>query len=223
MYKNLIIESFKLMEAKSGYKLPYQIAQELSKYIGRQGTDKITSESLVGYLRKSKRDKEFTIKPFVRDILLEFLDFQNLEDFNRAYPQKPNFESSFKAFIKNPWSRWVLFILVLLFVGLSSYNYALRERWMIWIDTEYKEVPFKPEKYGLENLKIYKEERITRFKRIEPDCSYEFFNSDGTPRVWYGKNKDGNYQWFTDLAKHPETGKSLKEITDHMIKTHICK
>jgi len=45
---------------------------------------------------------------------------------------------------------------------------------------------------------------------------------NGTPKIFYGKNKKGNYQWFTDLAKHPETGNSLKPIMEYMIEKYIC-
>ena len=93
---------------------------------------------------------------------------------------------------------------------------------MIWDNDHYVEVKFDIEKYNISQLKYYKEERIKFFKRIEPDCNYEFFSSDGSVMVWYGKNAKKELQYFTDYGLHPETGKTLKPITDYMINKYIC-
>ena len=60
-------------------------------------------------------------------------------------------------------------------------------------------------------------------KKITPDCSTEFFDSHGNPKIWYGKNNKKELEYFTDLGLHPETGKTLDPITTYMIKKHICK
>ena len=60
------------------------------------------------------------------------------------------------------------------------------------------------------------------FKKINPDCEYSFFNNDGSVRVWYGKNVSKELEFFTDLGLHPETGKTLKPITQYMIDKYVC-
>ena len=97
-----------------------------------------------------------------------------------------------------------------------------QQRWMVWHVDHYVEVKFDIEKYDLNQLKLYKKERILNFKKITPDCNTTFFKSDGTENLWYGKNIDGKLEYFTDLGLHPETGTTLKKITNHMIKKYIC-
>lgn len=41
--------------------------------------------------------------------------------------------------------------------------------------------------------------------------------------LWYGKNNSGEIEYFTALDKHPKTGKTLKKITDYMIRKYICE
>ena len=45
---------------------------------------------------------------------------------------------------------------------------------------------------------------------------------DGSERLWYGKNKNKELEYFTAFGKHPETGKTLKPITKYMIAKYIC-
>ena len=94
---------------------------------------------------------------------------------------------------------------------------------MIWEDTHYVEVDFDAEKYSLSQLKIYNQERIDNFERVNPNCDTNFYKLDGTANLWSGKNKSGELEYFTGSTIHPETGKTLKEITDYMIKKYICK
>ena len=101
--------------------------------------------------------------------------------------------------------------------------YFNQPRWMIWQNGHYIEVKLDTEKYSLNQLKLYKEDRILNFKQIIPDCNTtQFFNLDGSENLWYGKNAKGELEYFTSLGLHPETGMTLKKITSYMIKTHIC-
>lgn len=97
-------------------------------------------------------------------------------------------------------------------------------KWMVWQEDHYVEVDFDTEKYKVNQLKLYKEERIKLFKKVPTDCwETKFFNDDGSVNIWYGKNKNKELEYFTDLGLHPETGKTLKPITQYMINKYICK
>ena len=63
---------------------------------------------------------------------------------------------------------------------------------------------------------------INNFHKTTPSCDTVFFNQDTTVRLWYGKNTDGNLEYFTSLGLHPQTNKTLKPITPYMIKKYIC-
>ena len=93
---------------------------------------------------------------------------------------------------------------------------------MVWQEDHYVEVDFDVKKYNVNQLKVYKPERIAHFKKINPPCGYDFFNENGNARLWYGKTKDKELGYFTALGLHPETGKTLKPITQYMIDKHIC-
>ena len=93
---------------------------------------------------------------------------------------------------------------------------------MVWQENQYVEVDFNAKKYELKQLKIYKEDRVTAFKKVAVNCNTVFFNEDKSVRFWYGKNKNKELEYFTDLGLHPETGKTLKPITRYMIGKYVC-
>ena len=49
-----------------------------------------------------------------------------------------------------------------------------------------------------------------------------FTSKKGDVKIWYGKNIVKELEYFSLLGVHPETGKTLKPITEYMIKKHIC-
>ena len=115
-------------------------------------------------------------------------------------------------------------IMLISFVSLSI-NHVLKNetRWMVWQEDHYVEIDLNTEKYNINQLKLFKEERIELFKKISPICNETlFFNEDGSVKIWYEKNKDKELEYFTALGLHPETGKTLKPITQYMIDKYIC-
>lgn len=102
------------------------------------------------------------------------------------------------------------------------YNYITRQRWMVWQEDHYIEVSFDSETYNMNQLKFYKEDRVLHFREVNVSCDTIFFNDDGSVKFWYGKNTNKKLEYFTALGLHPETGKTLKPITQYMINTHIC-
>ena len=117
---------------------------------------------------------------------------------------------------------------VVLFLGIASLITFLilfsieKQKWMVWNNDHYMEVKFDTKKYNIVQLKIYKEERIKYFKKVEPTCEVEYFDMNGKVKIWYGKNTLGELEIFTSLGLHPETGKTLKPITRYMIRKYIC-
>lgn len=111
---------------------------------------------------------------------------------------------------------------VIISAGVTTLYLNLDQpRWMVWQDHQYIEVNFDVKTYKVNQMKLYKEERIESFKKIKTDSSTVFFNKDGSVNVWYGKNNKKELEYFTDLGLHPGTGKTLKPITRYMINTHI--
>src|SRR5690606_31468593 len=114
----------------------------------------------------------------------------------------------------------VVLVLLIAFISYTSVN---KQKWMVWETDQYVEAPFDAKALNQGKLKLYSVERINQFRKIYPDCNTNFFKEDGTENLWYGKNKEGTLEYFTSLGLHPETGKTLKKITKHMIRNHICE
>ncbi|NRD24084.1 hypothetical protein HNV10_12560 [Winogradskyella litoriviva] len=161
------------------------------------------------------------LKKHAEEALSHYLDYKDYNEFvakNKDYKIKE--DKSLKLFLRK--NRITIMVSILLIIGLLVYNSATTQRWMIWNENHYIEVNFDTEKYDLHQLKVYKEERINNFKKINPTCSYSFFNEDGSVRIWYGKNNNKKIEYFTALGLHPETGKTLKQITKYIIDKYIC-
>jgi hypothetical protein len=93
---------------------------------------------------------------------------------------------------------------------------------MVWDENQYIEVKFDLDRYDVNQIKIYKDDRIDFFKKVITDCNTNFFSEDGTVQIWYGKNKNKELEYFTSFGLHPETGITLKPITQYMISKYIC-
>jgi len=120
---------------------------------------------------------------------------------------------------------WLIGITAVLLVPIVMTIFFSNDEsiWMVWDNDHYIETSFDADKVQNGTLKLYKEDRIENFRRIEPDSTYTFFNKNGSVRLWYGKNSQGDLEYFTDLGLHPETGKTLKPITQYMINKYIRK
>jgi hypothetical protein len=98
------------------------------------------------------------------------------------------------------------------------------EECMIWTKDHYEEVACNQisEKQGFfQQIIIKKEESlIANFRKISV-CDTTTFFKNGEPCVWYGKSFQGNLDCFTAPGLHPETGKTLKPITNHIIEKYV--
>ncbi len=135
--------------------------------------------------------------------------------------EKRNGEINFRI---NSNRRIIIIICSIIIVGLLIWIPTKKQRWMVWQEDHYKKVPFNLKKYDISELKIHKAEWVKSFKQIVPGCGVtKFFKDDGSPNLWYGKSSEGKLEYFTHYGLHPETGKTLRPITDYMIGRHICE
>jgi hypothetical protein len=121
----------------------------------------------------------------------------------------------------------VIFIvfLSLFFMGYTVKNIIFPEKeCMMWDGNHYEAVDCKNEKLGIANISsvVVLNEDLLSFKKIEVNTNTIFFKK-GKPIVWYGKSYDGNYEYFNQPGLHPETEKTLKPISQYIIKKYIHK
>lgn len=220
MYKNLIVSAFEEVKNKTGKQRDYPRARVLSDYIQEVTKQPYGDRSLVTKYQTAKKGEPVVVPDFVIEGLCKYVGYDDVESCKEKVLTEVKEEPQDTK--NKVWKVSVLIVLMVGLLGILAWQYLTRERWMEWKDPVYVEADFNAEKLSNGILKRYKQERIDNFKRIEADCNTTFFSPDGTATVFYGKNQQREYQWFTDLAKHPETGKALKPITPYMINKYIC-
>lgn len=200
----------------------------LSDYLSDKITDdfkySIAGKTFVRYYEKYIEENGDTgndPKTDLLDALSKYLGYKNFGDFVKYTGEDDEGKSRVKIILKK---NKIVIIMCLVIIAAMIFIFSLnKQRWMVWEGDHYIEVPFDTEKYRLSELKLYSAERIANFKQVIPDCKTKFFNEDGSANLWYGKSANGELEYFTTLGKHPETGKTLKEITPYMINKYICK
>lgn len=239
MHKNLIRQSFKKAldeEEKRGNANPSKsrLATVLSDYIQEHQDFQFGERRLRDYYNETLADTQVEIKqPAVLNGLSSFLGYNDYHDFvvrlteNKKDPaslepeKKVDKDLRIISFVKN--HKLALTIAIISAVLILFLMTSKQQRWMKWDGTNYVETSFDAEKLKSGALKIYKEDRISNFTLLKPQCDSRFFNADGTVRVWYSKNKSGSLDYFTDYGLHPITGKTLKPITKYIIDKYICE
>ncbi|TYP99021.1 hypothetical protein C7447_102339 [Tenacibaculum adriaticum] len=215
-----------------------KLSERISAILWNQFKCTFGEKSLRNLYKDAINSEEIIIEikqPKVTQALCKYVGFDNYADFisktqNSLEAKKSDDldnvknernNKKFIAFIKaNKVVFLISFLMIIIVFTISSIN---KQRWMVWKEDHYVEVKFDTEKYNLNQLKLFKKDRIENFRKIIPNCETLFFKKDGSINVWYGKNRKGELELFTSVGLHPETGKTLKPITTYMIKKYICE
>ena len=238
MHNDLILSAFKKamdsLEEKGVVSPSKSAAAELlSDYIDAEFGFQFGERRLRDYYNAALKGEEIEIKQqAVRDGLSHYLGCNSFEKWllktNRIeaeseIPQKKK-ESHFYFilhFLRRNRTTFLITITgLIIFLIINSFN---SEKWMVWEGNHFVETEFDGHELERGQIKLLNQAQMARFKKIEPNCDTDFFNSDGHAQLWYGKNPKGELEFFTELGRHPETGKSLKPITQYMISKYICK
>ena len=97
-------------------------------------------------------------------------------------------------------------------------NLERKKECMYWNGEIYVEVFCGEKIEGTEVLGLNEEAKLMR-KITRPDTLTEE-NSLG--KVWYDKSNN-HVEFFTHYGKHPENGKTLKEVTSHILEKYAKK
>lgn len=224
MHRNLLSQAFKKARKDLGSDRITHLSKHLSDYIEEKGKGPYGERILRDNYNKILENSEETIyiRDYAADALSEYIGFASFADFIKSnLNTKSALNPKPSGFLKKNKLIILLFLVVIL--GVFIYDSATKQRWMVWHEDHYIEVDFDTKKHDINQLKLYKEERIKDFKKITALCDKtKFFNADGSVNIWYGKNRNKELEYFTALGLHPETGKTLKPITQYMIDKHIC-
>ncbi len=237
MHKELIIQVFEKARSEAlarGDKNPslISLAEAVSDHVEEITGWKLGERSFRDYFRKAQELEESAADINIKQVavitgLCRFLGYDGYEDYcNRGTTREEDpgggsgkSHRNRGVFPKNKLLLGIAGTGILLLFWVFSAN---QQRWMLWQGDQYSEVDFDAGKLREGSLKEYREDRIRSFKKITPDCSTRYFKGDGVENLWYGKNPAGELEYFTDLGRHPVTGKTLKPITKYMIRQYIC-
>ena len=222
MYKQVVIKTFEKGKNEiPGKTTKTQIAEHISTILFNDFNIQISGRTLRNLFNNAsaiEEKEDITINSEYVKEMCKYLGYKDYNDFIKETVVKSN--NKIISYVKRHWIILLIcFTTITSAIGIVHFN---KQRWMIWDNISYQEVNFNEKNYSLNKLKLYNEDRIKNFYKITPTCETIFFNEDDTERLWYGKNKNGVIEYFTSLGKHPETGKTLKPITNYMIKKYIC-
>lgn len=106
-------------------------------------------------------------------------------------------------------------LIVFLLIGYPIYERMVESKCMVWIENHYEKAECNGKNTVAFDKKAYK-----KLKQIQVDQETTFFDNNGNPLVWYVKS-NGDVTFFSYYGIDPETGKTLKPITDYMIAKHV--
>lgn len=217
MHTSLLLKAFEKAEKEIHSDKPTHMAEHLSDFIYEQSRQQFGERRLRDHYTAVKKGNAIDLKKFVANALSIYLGYESFEDFVKANPTVPIKKKTFFKHYKWPLAG-VLFILLISW----GYHQLTKERWMVWQEDRYVEGSFDEKRLQEGTLKLYNEDRVNNFRKIYTDCDTRYKTPDGQVLIWYGKNASGKLEYFTSLGKHPETGKTLKELSPYMFKKHIC-
>ncbi|QAA82677.1 hypothetical protein EI546_13535 [Aequorivita sp. H23M31] len=240
MHSKLILEAFEkamAIELETGILTPSKTsaAEKLSDFIEQEMNFQFGERRLRDYYNAASQGEDIELKQkAVRDGLAKFLDYADFSDFLiRNSEEKKVLEieeigrtSKGRAFFLGSFFRRNRTTVLIILGCLLAYfilDFVNKEKWMKWDGNEFVETDFDSKELENGQIFLFNKSQMEHFNKIQPDCNTQFFNSEGNPQIWYGKNRKGELEFFTDLGKHPETGKTLKPITQYMIDKYVCK
>lgn len=222
MHRELIIKAFeKAKKEVQSVKLTHS-SSHLSDYISEESGVVYGEKSLRTYYKKAIGNSEDNIefKEYVKESLSKFLGYDDYQHYLKEnLPKRKQNNNSFISNI-NKKKTTIGSIIIALFITYFGYDVTKKEC-MIWVDnSHYEKIRCENE----DGISIPKNKVIfNNLRRVEPKCDYQFFKTDGSENLWYGRSVKGELEFFTYYGLHPQTGKTLDPITQYMIDKYICK
>lgn len=133
----------------------------------------------------------------------------------------------FEEFKKTTVSKRIVFFLlaILIFAGVG---YGLKNTFfpdnncMVWVKDHYEAADYDAVKANAEVV-VLNQEVLDNFKKVVV-CDTTTFFKNGKPLFWYAKEPTKNeVECFNQPGLHPETGKTLKPITEYIVDKYIRK
>lgn len=110
-----------------------------------------------------------------------------------------------------------LVVVVGLILGLSDKN--MEPKCMVWKTDHFEKIDCSLS--YKETVVPLDEGRLKNFKKVEVDLTTDFFDeTTHKPLIWYSKFGK-KIEYFSAPGLHPVNGKTLKAITEHIVKEYV--
>lgn len=167
-----------------------------------------------GYILESGKQPE--VKQKLLDKLAEYQGFLNYADYvSRNKKQRADTTPEGKSAL-NLTAYTLIGIILIALVGYPIYREFDRTDCMIWINDHYEKAECK----GGASEK-YNEQRFENMKKLDVDCSTEFFNASGEAVIYYDKINSDTVIFYSFYGPSPESRDDLKPVTDYMIDKYV--
>ena len=97
-------------------------------------------------------------------------------------------------------------------IYLNTKNNQGKE-WMEWVNNHYEVVDWDGKSDKNFRVIIPKDASLIQNLRKIIPCDTTKYENNGRACLWYGKSLSGHYDFFTYHGLHPESGKTLKEVS----------
>lgn len=192
-------------------------AEYLSEYILKEHKYSISTKSLSRYYKgESSPNRE------VQNYLAQFLEYENYEDY--IIHNSETLAAPEDGFSKMPergekFSRknLLLFLFFIPVMGISAYVGYIsgEEECMQWTGTNYIATSCSGDPLEKQRNPVL----LKNFRKIEVSDTTTFFKN-GEVQVWYDKSNN-KLEFFTAPGIHPENGKTLKPVSQYIIKKYV--
>jgi len=94
---------------------------------------------------------------------------------------------------------------------------------MTWADSLYVAVSCDESplsEYGTE-VKPLDPMELKNMRKVDVRAGYPFFTEEGKPRIWYYRNKNNEFEYFTAPGFHPVNEETLRKITEGIIDKYV--
>ena len=206
---------------ESGEKSLKKWAMYISDYLLEELKFQLSAKTLERYYNgKTEPNME------KRNKLAVFLGYSNYMEYLSSNQEEQtstvySIERERGEVIKNNYKKGIIAVLCIVtpimlgvrYIGFSSG----KEKCMIWNKDHYESTNCE----GKEGEVVKRPYLMEHFRQITVSDTTTFFKN-GKVHVWYDK-QDKKIDYFTSPGINPETGKTVKPITEYMIQKYVMK
>lgn len=179
----------------------------IAKHVSSKIDISISEKTFTNYLKSLEEGNEVAISKEIRDSLARYLTFESYFTFKKSLHKGKSIER-----------KYVYIIFVLIAFLIATIVFFNQKKCMIWQGNQYVKIHCEEA-----NAKPIDQRLLVNFRKVEPSCKEGFFfNEDNTPRVWYYKKGKNDLELYSMPGEHPINGKTLDNITEYMVTTHLC-